>query len=124
MTVDKSHRKNGLAGLGDRDFSRRALLGAASAALASLGLPRGAFAAGKYEGKRVVFASWGGAYQDAEKAAYCDPFAQKTGATVVQDGPVSVAKFRAMAVSGDALWDVVDVTDAMLFNTAKDGLLE
>ena len=29
-----------------------------------------------------------------------------------------------MAESGDALWDVVDVTDAMLFNTAKDGLLE
>ena len=30
--------------------------------------------------KTVVFASWGGAYQDAEKVSYCDPFAQMTRA--------------------------------------------
>ena len=71
-----------------------------------------------------MFASWGGAYQDAEKVAYCEPFAKATGATVVQDGPMNVAKFRAMASSGTPDWDVVDITGGFLEVAAKDGLLE
>jgi putative spermidine/putrescine transport system substrate-binding protein len=108
--------------------SRREVLGTiAGTALAASSPPlllRSARAAGKFDGRRVVFASWGGAYQDAERQSYCVPFAEKTGATVAQDGPVEVAKFRTMAESKSPIWDVVDVTDAMLYDAGDAGLLE
>ena len=103
--------------------TRRTVLAGAAAAAA---LPLGARAQGAMDLKSttVVFASWGGAYQDAEKVSYCEPFAKATGATVVQDGPMNVAKFRAMASSGTPDWDVVDITGGFLEVAAKDGLLE
>jgi putative spermidine/putrescine transport system substrate-binding protein len=103
--------------------TRRTMLAGAAASAA---LPSAAWAQGANDlkGTTVVFASWGGAYQDAEKAAYCEPFAKATGATVVQDGPMNVAKFRAMAGSGTPDWDVVDITGGFLEVAAKDGLLE
>jgi putative spermidine/putrescine transport system substrate-binding protein len=103
--------------------TRRTVLAGAAATAA---LPLGARAQGAMDlkGTTVVFASWGGAYQDAEKVSYCEPFAKATGATVVQDGPMNVAKFRAMASSGTPDWDVVDITGGFLEVAAKDGLLE
>jgi putative spermidine/putrescine transport system substrate-binding protein len=81
-------------------------------------------AADRFAGQKIVFASWGGAYQDAEKAGYCDPFARKTGATVLQDGPVDYAKLRTMAETGAPIWDVVDVQDFFVFTASRAGLLE
>ncbi|MEJ1974762.1 MAG: extracellular solute-binding protein [Acetobacteraceae bacterium] len=81
-------------------------------------------AAADLSGKTVVFASWGGAYQDAEKACYCDPFAAATGARVVQDGPMNAAKFRTMIESGSPDWDVADVTIDFLYNGVGDHLFE
>jgi putative spermidine/putrescine transport system substrate-binding protein len=76
------------------------------------------------KGKTVVFASWGGAYQDAEKTSYCDPFARMTGAKVVQDGPMNAAKFRAMIEGGAPDWDVADVTIDFLYAGIGDNLFE
>src|SRR5882724_10584232 len=106
-------------------LTRRKVLGAVLGlgGAAAFGGQR-AFGGDDLKGKTVVFASWGGAYQDAEKVSYCDPFAKATGATVVQDGPMNVAKFRAMASSGAPDWDVVDITGGFLEVAAKDGLLE
>src|SRR5882724_5883463 len=103
--------------------TRRTVLAGAAAAAA---MPFGARAQGSMDlkGTTVVFTSWGGAYQDAEKVAYCEPFEKATGAKVVQDGPMNVAKFRAMASSGAPDWDVVDITGGFLEVAAKDGLLE
>src|SRR5262245_55792291 len=81
-------------------------------------------AQGKFAGEKVVFASWGGIYQEASKKGYCDSFAAKTGATVIQDGPVDYAKLRTMIQNGSPTWDVVDVTIDFLYNAAKDGLFE
>jgi putative spermidine/putrescine transport system substrate-binding protein len=112
----------------DHFLSRRDFLGAASGSamglVATTILGGSSKAANKFDGRRVVFASWGGAYQDAERDSYCVPFAEKTGATVVQDGPVGLAKFRTMAESGSPIWDVVDVTDTMLYDSGGAGLLE
>jgi putative spermidine/putrescine transport system substrate-binding protein len=83
------------------------LLGVGSAAAL---ISRTSEAAGNFAGRPVVFCSWGGAYQDAEKICYCDPFAAKTGATVLQDGPMNMAKFLAMVESGQPVWDVGDIT--------------
>jgi putative spermidine/putrescine transport system substrate-binding protein len=102
--------------------TRRTVLAGAAAAALPLGA-RGQ-GANDLKGTTVVFTSWGGAYQDAEKVSYCAPFEKATGAKVVQDGPMNVAKFRAMASSGTPDWDVVDITGGFLEVAAKDGLLE
>jgi putative spermidine/putrescine transport system substrate-binding protein len=81
-------------------------------------------AAGLFAGRRVVFTSWGGAYQNAEQAGYCVAFARKTGAEVIQDGPTDYAKLRTMVQSGAPVWDVVDVQDFFTETAARDGLLE
>ena len=75
---------------------RNLLLGATTVAGLPLLRATRALAAPDFKGKTVVFASWGGAYQDAEQTCYCDPFAAATGAKVLQDGPMNDAKFRAM----------------------------
>src|SRR5215467_9383531 len=104
---------------------RRQFLTAAGSAIAgglvATGVTR---AQGKFAGQKVVFASWGGIYQEASKKGYCEPFAAKTGATVIQDGPVDYAKLRTMIQNGSPTWDVVDVTIDFLYNAAKDGLFE
>jgi putative spermidine/putrescine transport system substrate-binding protein len=109
------------------ELSRRDVLvgGAMSAAAAAgaLALPGGALAA-EFTGKKIVFASWGGSYQDAEKASYCDPFVAKTDAVVLQDGPMNNAKFRTMVDSGKPDWTVVDVTIEFLYNGVQSNLFE
>lgn len=81
-------------------------------------------AAGELAGKTVVFASWGGSYQDAQKQCYCDPFAAQSGARVVQDGPMNAAKFRAMIEGGSPDWDVADVTIEFLRAGIGDNMFE
>ena len=105
---------------------RRQFLAASGggAALGLIGSPHSARAQGKYAGQKVVFASWGGAYQDAQKQGFCEPFAKETGATVIQDGPVDYGKLRAMLESGKPSWDVVDVTIEFLYSGAADNLFE
>jgi putative spermidine/putrescine transport system substrate-binding protein len=111
---------------GSMVLDRRRFLAAGKAA-AVLGLaaaPQVVHAQGKFAGKKVVFASWGGAYQDAQKVSFCEGFAKKSGATVVQDGPVSYSKLRVMIESGAPTWDVVDITIDFLYSAAKDKLFE
>ncbi|HEV2550249.1 MAG TPA: ABC transporter substrate-binding protein [Stellaceae bacterium] len=95
-----------------------------AAALGLLGAGDPGFAESKYAGQKVVFASWGGAYQDAQKVSFCEAFAEKTGASVVQDGPVSYSKLRVMIEGGAPTWDVVDVTIDFLYSAVKDKLFE
>jgi len=105
-------------------LNRRRFVSAAAATAAALALPGTARAQKKFNGSKVVFASWGGSYQDAQKQAFCEPFASATGASVVQDGPVNYGKLRAMLESGKPNWDVVDVTIDFLYSGAADNLFE
>ena len=105
----------------DPEFTRRTLL--RLAALAPIaGTAR---AAGpEFAGKSLTFASWGGAFQDAQATCYCAPFAAASGAKVLQAGPVEYAKLRTMIQAGQPVWDVVDITIEFLYTAAKDGLFE
>jgi putative spermidine/putrescine transport system substrate-binding protein len=110
------------------EFTRRtllrlaALLGADGAVASAPGI---AYAAGQqYAGRTIAFASFGGAYQDAQVASFCAPFAAATGAKVLQVAPVEYAKLRTMVQSGKPVWDVVDVNVEFLYTAAKDGLFE
>ncbi len=99
------------------------LLGAVSVA-ATMGVRRAYAATVDLKSSTVVFASWGGSYQDAEKVSYCEPFAAATGAHVVQDGPMNSAKFRTMVEGGSPDWDVADITIDFLYNGIGDTLFE
>ncbi|NEJ69662.1 extracellular solute-binding protein [Rhizobium phaseoli] len=72
----------------------------------------------------MVFSSWGGTTQDAQKAAWASPFTEKTGTTVVQDGPTDYGKLKAMVEAGEVTWDVVDVEGDYAAQAGKTGQLE
>lgn len=74
--------------------------------------------------KQIVFTSWGGTTQDAQKEAWADPFTKETGVKVLQDGPTDYGKIKAMVESGNVTWDVVDVEGDYAVKAGKDGLLE
>ena len=123
MSTEDQKSNASLAGQG---FSRRKVLslGGSLAAASLVALMNHAVPAGQFDGKQVVFASWGGAYQDAQKECYCVPFEKKTGPKVLQDGPMDEAKFRTMVQSGNPVWDMVDVTHEFLYNGIKNDLFE
>ena len=65
--------------------------------------------AGAASAADMVFTSWGGTTQDAQKANWADGFTAKDGVNVVQDGPTDYGKIKAMVENGAVNWDVVDV---------------
>lgn len=112
------------ADLINRSLDRRHFVAAFATLAATAAFNRAARAAGEFEGKTVVFASWGGSFQDAQKVAFCEPLAAQTGATVVQAGPVNYAKLRAMLESGTPTWDVVDIGIDFFYSGVADKLFD
>ncbi|WP_327590877.1 extracellular solute-binding protein [Nonomuraea sp. NBC_00507] len=91
--------------------------GAGSAAPASIDLGSGPATSGTVkkgalDGVNMTFVSYGGAYQDGQQKAAVDPFAQESGAKILQDGPTDYAKIKAQVDSSNVTWDVID-TDAI-----------
>lgn len=74
--------------------------------------------------EQMTFTSWGGTTQDAQRAAWGVPFAQKEGVTVLQAGPTNYGKLKAMVESGNVAWDVVDVEGDYAIKAGRQGLLE
>jgi putative spermidine/putrescine transport system substrate-binding protein len=98
-------------------FARRSLM---TIALASFIVPSVVSA----QSSQIVFTSWGGTTQQAQKKNWTDPFTAASGIKVVMDGPTDYGKFKAMVESGNVVWDVVDVEGDFAARAAKDGLLE
>lgn len=70
---------------------------------------------GVFEGVTLTFAGSGGIFQDGQKSAAWDPFAQRTGATFLQDA-FDPGKLKAMVDSGNTTWDLVNTTQ---FDSAR-----
>lgn len=120
----KHHKKTTRRdGVSRRQFSQM-LGGGAFASLGGSILPGVARAQDGLSGRQIVFASWGGGYQDSQQRAFCDPFAQRTGAEVIQDGPIDPARLRLMVTQGAPVWNVVDVTASFLQRGMAEGLFE
>lgn len=81
--------------------------------------------AGSSGGKvTLTFASFGGAYSDAQKKAWVDAYTNANpNVKIVMDSPVDTAKIKAMVNSGNVTWDVVDVNGDFGLDSHKD-LLE
>ncbi|RJG44478.1 extracellular solute-binding protein [Mesorhizobium sp. DCY119] len=65
---------------------------------------------GSLKGKTLTFVSYGGIYQDGQVAALKE-FVDKSGVTLLNDGPTEIAKLQAQVESGNVTWDVVDTAD-------------
>lgn len=81
--------------------------------------------AGNASARDLTVVSWGGAYQDAQKAVYFAPFTAQTKIAMVDepwDG--GVGTLRAKVQSGKADWDVVQVESDELAVGCEEGLYE
>lgn len=99
-----------------RELSRRGMLGAAAA----LGVvPRARAAV-----PEVVLCNWGGDAIPAFREAFVQPYAQRTGGTMVLDGsgPTN-GKVRAMVEASHVTWDLCDSGVTGLAELATRGLL-
>lgn len=72
--------------------------------------PAGTVVDGSLKGKTLTFVSYGGIYQDGQAAALKE-FVDKSGVTLLNDGPTEIAKLQAQVESGNVTWDVVDTAD-------------
>lgn len=72
----------------------------------------------------MVFTSWGGTTQDAQKQHWADTFSAAAGVNVAQDGPTDYGKLKAMVDSKNVAWDVVDVEGDYAVQAGNAGLLE
>jgi len=63
----------------------------------------------KFRGQTLAFASWGGALQAAQRAAYLEPFEKKFGIKFVEDTNPLQAKIHAMVESKNVTLDVIDL---------------
>jgi putative spermidine/putrescine transport system substrate-binding protein len=92
----------------------RGILPAALAAMAM---------AGSASAASVTVASWGGAYQDAQRELYFEPFQQETEHSLVEDSwNGGIGALRAKA-EGAPTWDVVQVEADELVLGCEEGML-
>jgi putative spermidine/putrescine transport system substrate-binding protein len=96
-------------------------IGAAGiAAAALLGLPSGPVSAAD-----LTVTSFGGAYQDAQREVYFEPFKQETGIDLVEDvWNGGVGAIRAKVEGGGEEWDLVQVEAEELVIGCEEGLYE
>ena len=78
----------------------------------------------KYRGRSIVFSSWGGAYQSAQRQAYGVPFAEQFGIEIIDDSQPTVGRVRAMQESGNVAWHVFDTGGGSIHALANGGSLE
>ncbi len=74
--------------------------------------------------QELVFSSWGGAYQDAIRQAWLEPFMDATGIEVLEDTGPETAKVRAMVETSTVSWDVVTGGGATLMRGVGLDLFE
>jgi putative spermidine/putrescine transport system substrate-binding protein len=63
----------------------------------------------KQEGVTLTFVSFGGAYQEAQRKAWLEPYTAATGVQFQEDEGSSNATIKTQVESGQVTWDVVDV---------------
>lgn len=60
-------------------------------------------------GTTLTFVSFGGAYQEAQRKGWLEPYAALTGVSFQESEDSSNATIRAQVESGQVTWDIVDV---------------
>lgn len=76
------------------------------------------------QSKELVFASWGGAYQEGIRKAWLEPFAKANGVRVREDTNPEIARIKAMVDTNTVTWDVITGGGTSLMQGAQQGLFE
>jgi len=63
----------------------------------------------RQEGVELTFVSFGGAYQEAQRKAWLEPYTALTGVKFLEDEGSSNATIKLQVEAGDVTWDIVDV---------------
>ena len=96
-----------------------AMLAVALSLIIGMGMPA------KSHARDLTVVSWGGAYQEAQRKAYFNPYMKKTGQKVLDESyNGEMAKIKAMVEANNVTWDVVQVEAPELINACEQGLLE
>ncbi len=84
-----------------------------------------ALSATAIEARDFTIAGWGGNYQDAQRAAYFEPFAQSKGLKFIETTYLGgLAELKTMAETGNVIWDLVITDGATLQLGCDEGLFE
>ncbi|MEE9199739.1 MAG: extracellular solute-binding protein [Dehalococcoidia bacterium] len=75
----------------------------------------------KHKGESLVFVSWGGAYQAAQRQAYLIPFEAKFGISIIEESPVEFARIRAQVESGNVTWHSIDSGTRAVYQLGPTG---
>ena len=78
----------------------------------------------KHRGSSLVFSSWGGAYQAAQRRAYAIPFTEQFGIDIIDDSQPTLGNVRARAESGNVTWHVFDTGTGSIDALGRTGSLE
>lgn len=78
-----------------------------------------------FAGDQLTIVSWGGAYQEALRKAFFQPFANSTGVKLTEaEYNGEIAKIRAMVESKTVSWDVLDAPGSVAARLCTEGLIE
>lgn len=79
----------------------------------------------KDEGRYITICSYGGAFQEAQRKAYFEPFTKATGIEIREETyGGEFARIEMMVNSGKVDWDLVDVETDMLYRGIEKNLFE
>ena len=100
-------------------YAKITSLAAAAAVIAGIGLSSYA------EARDLTVVGWGGAYQEAQRKAYFDPYIKKSGNKLLDESyNGEMAKIKAMVETNNVTWDVVQVEEAEMILGCEEGLFE
>ncbi|WP_200239217.1 ABC transporter substrate-binding protein [Thiohalocapsa halophila] len=86
--------------------------------------PRAEVAAPTGDPPMLTIATWGGAYEQAQRAALFEPFTARTGIEIrVAQYDGGLTELRAQHADGEVTWDVVDMTMSDTLTACREGLL-
>ena len=77
-----------------------------------------------HRGENLTFASWGGSFQDAQRAAWITPFEEQFGITIFEETAINYGKIRSVARTGNLLFHVADVVGLDAIGFGLDGVAE
>jgi len=101
---------------------RKLLLPSALAVLLAAGAIGGTSALAQ---TKVSIASWGGAYSEAQRKAYYEPFIKDSGVQVLEDEWTGeLSQIRAQVETKNYKWHVVDVETNTVIAGCDEGVLE
>ncbi|WP_065353171.1 ABC transporter substrate-binding protein [Candidatus Pseudothioglobus singularis] len=90
----------------------------------SMGMGFGLSNIAKADGHSVMFASWGGSFQDALRSSMLAPAAQDLGIEVKEDTTNGIQDVRAQISANAVAWDVAEMELSACETLSRDGMLE